>query len=181
MLVMSTDKVEALTYKYRTLFEQSEKLIRIAAANFDKDGNVLAESGILTTAQLTGLYAIDGNGQLKAFVGAGQEGVKIKAGSIQLEGLVTANGNFKILEDGSIETINGKFTGILNATNGILNNVVINGTIRTPFRDGYSSLEQGGWISMEPCGIHNNNNVVIPGKTDALDWETPKDIPWAAD
>lgn len=181
MLVMSTDKVEALTYKYRTLFEQSEKLIRIAAANFDKDGNVLAESGILTTAQLTGLYAIDGNGQLKAFVGAGQEGVKIKAGSIQLEGLVTANGNFKILEDGSIETINGKFTGILNATNGILNNVVINGTIRTPFRDGYYSLEQGGWISMETCGIHNNNNVVIPGKTDALDWETPKDIPWAAD
>lgn len=36
MLVMSTDKVEALTYKYRTLFEQSEKLVKIAAQNFDR-------------------------------------------------------------------------------------------------------------------------------------------------
>ena len=120
MLVMSTDKVEALTYKYRTLFEQSEKLIKIAAQNFDSDGKVLAESGILTTAQMTGLYAIDSDGNLRAFVGAGQDGVKIKADHIQLEGIVTANGNFKILEDGSIETINGKFTGEINANKGTI-------------------------------------------------------------
>lgn len=120
MLVMSTDKVEALTYKYRTLFEQSEKLIKIAAQNFDSDGKVLAESGILTTAQMTGLYAIDSNGNLRAFVGAGQDGVKIKADHIKLEGIVTANGNFKILEDGSIETINGKFTGEINANKGTI-------------------------------------------------------------
>lgn len=113
MLVMSTDKVEALTYKYRTLFEQSEKLIKIAAQNFDRDGKALAESGIVTTAQMSGMYAIDSEGRLKAFVGAGQEGVKIKADNIQLEGLVTANGNFKILEDGSIEALNGTFYGSL--------------------------------------------------------------------
>lgn len=113
MLVMSTDKVEALTYKYRTLFEQSEKLIKIAAQNFDKDGNVLAESGILTTAQMTGLYAIDSDGRLRAFVGAGQEGVKIKADNIQFEGLVTANNNFRILEDGSIEARSGTFAGYI--------------------------------------------------------------------
>lgn len=115
MLVMSTDKVEALTYKYRTLFEQSEKLIKIAAQNFDNDGNVLAESGIITTAKLTGMYAIDENGKLRAFVGAGQEGVKIKADSIQLEGLVTANGGLQILEDGSlrIEGASGYFSGYI--------------------------------------------------------------------
>ncbi|WP_289759412.1 hypothetical protein [uncultured Duncaniella sp.] len=120
MLVLSTDKVEALTYKYRTLFEQSEKLIKIAAQNFDSDGKVLAESGIVTTAQMSGLYAIDTDGNLRAFVGAGQKGVKIKASNIQLEGVVTANENFKILEDGSIETINGKFTGEINATKGTI-------------------------------------------------------------
>lgn len=125
MLVMSTDKVEALTYKYRTLFEQSEKLIKIAAQNFDNDGKVIAESGILTTAQMTGLYAIDSDGKLRAFVGAGQEGVKIKADHIQLEGIVTANGNFKILEDGSIETVNGKFTGEVNATSGKIGGFII--------------------------------------------------------
>lgn len=113
MLVLSTDKIEALTYKYRTLFEQSEKLIKIAAQNFDNDGKVLAESGILTTAQMTGLYAIDSDGRLKAFVGAGQEGVKIKADNIQFEGLVTANNNFRILEDGSIEARSGTFAGYI--------------------------------------------------------------------
>lgn len=125
MLVLSTDKIEALTYKYRTLFEQSEKLIKIAAQNFDNDGKVIAESGILTTAQMTGLYAIDSDGKLRAFVGAGQEGVKIKADHIQLEGIVTANGNFKILEDGSIETVNGKFTGEVNATSGKIGGFII--------------------------------------------------------
>lgn len=51
MLVLSTDRAEALAYKYKTLFEQSEKLIKIAAANFDKDGNVIESSSIVTTAK----------------------------------------------------------------------------------------------------------------------------------
>lgn len=44
--------------------------------------------------------------------------IKLKAKQITLEGLVTANGNFKILEDGSIEATNGKFTGEINADKG---------------------------------------------------------------
>lgn len=143
MLVMSTDKVEALTYKYRTLFEQSEKLIKIAAQNFDKDGNVLAESGILTTAQMTGLYAIDSDGRLRAFVGAGQEGVKIKADHIQLEGIVTANGNFKILEDGSIETLNGKFSGEIKADVGYIGGFKITSNSISA-GGGYSGGDYGG-------------------------------------
>ena len=146
MLVMSTDKVEALTYKYRTLFEQSEKLIKIAAQNFDSDGKVLAESGILTTAQMTGLYAIDSDGNLQAFVGAGQDGVKIKADHIQLEGIVTANGNFKILEDGSIETINGKFTGEINATSGKIGGFII-GTNSITAEGGYAGSNVDGGTS----------------------------------
>lgn len=38
---------------------------------------------------------------------------KIKAKRIELEGLVTANNNFKVLEDGSIETKNAKIAGYL--------------------------------------------------------------------
>lgn len=41
---------------------------------------------------------------------------KIQAKNITLDGLVTANSNFKILVDGSIEAKNGKFTGDVNAT-----------------------------------------------------------------
>lgn len=120
MLILSTDKVESLAHRYKTLFEQSERLVKISAAVFDKDESLLEETGLMITSKYSGLYAIDGDGNLKSFVGAGQDGVKIKAANISLEGLVTANGNFKILEDGSIETINGKFLGEVVAISGKL-------------------------------------------------------------
>lgn len=175
MLVMSTDKVEALTYKYRTLFEQSEKLIKIAAQNFDRDGNVLASSEIMTTAKynllisklfnedgslintaglvtttdfnngldgledrffeelsdyvtvtsFAGLFAtaVDKTGLVKsadiaAFITEDEcknliSGIRLKADQISLEGLVTANGNFKILKDGSMEALSGTFAGYI--------------------------------------------------------------------
>lgn len=130
MLVLSTDKYEALTHRYRTLFEQSERLVKISAAVFDKDENMLEETGLITTSKVSGLYAIDGDGNLKSFVGAGQDGVKIKAANIQLEGLVTANENFKILEDGSIEAKNGKFIGEIESYKGTIGGFTIgNGRI----------------------------------------------------
>lgn len=139
MLVLSTDKYEALTHRYRTLFEQSERLVKISAAVFDKDENMLEETGLITTSKVSGLYAIDGDGNLKSFVGAGQDGVKIKAANIQLEGLVTANENFKILEDGSIEAKNGKFIGEIESYKGKIGGFTIdNGHI------GAKTTQSGG-------------------------------------
>lgn len=144
MLILSTDRVESLTYRYKTLFEQSEKLVRIAASNFDKDGNIIQTSQIVTKADMNlmasglfdehgnlltgaglitkkdaaGMFVIDENGNLKSLVGASPEGVKIKGDNITLEGLVTANDNFKILLDGSIETRNAKIYGTVYAQDG---------------------------------------------------------------
>lgn len=115
MLVLSTDKVEAFTYQYKTLLEQSERLVKISAAVYDKDEALLEETGLITTSKVTGMYAIDGDGNLKSFVGASPEGVKIKAAHIALEGLVTANENFKILGDGSIEANAGTFKGYIKS------------------------------------------------------------------
>lgn len=130
MLVLSTDKIEALTYKYKTLFEQSERLVKISAAVYDKDERALDETGLIVTSKVSGMYAIDVDGNLKSFVGAGQDGVKIKASNIQLEGLVTANENFKILKDGSIEAKNGKFTGEIESYKGTIGGFTIgNGRI----------------------------------------------------
>lgn len=141
MLVLSTDKIEALTYKYKTLFEQSERLVKISAAVYDKDERALEETGLIVTSKVSGLYAIDVDGNLKSFVGASQDGVKIKASNIQLEGLVTANENFKILEDGSMEAVNGKFSGEINAAKGNIGKFVIdNGNIIT---NGKGSLQIG--------------------------------------
>lgn len=71
MLVLSTDKIEALTYKYKTLFEQSERLVKIAALNFDKDGKVLEGSEIITTAKYNALISerFDEHGTLKNTAG----------------------------------------------------------------------------------------------------------------
>lgn len=138
MLILSTDKIESLTYKYRTLFEQSEKLVKIAAQNFDQNGNVLAESGIMVKATGTGIYAQGPDGNL-ALIGVGVEEtytdtdgtektrtvIKLTADNIKLEGLVTANQNFKIKADGSIEAVNGKFGGQVNAQSGFIGGFVI--------------------------------------------------------
>ena len=173
MLVLSTDKIEALTYKYKTLFEQSERLVKISAAVYDKDERALEETGLIVTSKVSGLYAIDVDGNLKSFVGAGQDGVKIKASNIQLEGLVTANNNFKILEDGSIETI--------KATIGqsLLRDVRINGAIRTPFRDGNYALSADGPIVVSTFGLQNNNNIIIPGAGGG--WYTAFTVPFSSE
>lgn len=184
MLVLSTDRIESLIHKHKTLFEQSEKLVKIAAGNFDKDGNVLESSSIITTAKFNELMSArfnedgslknvsglvtgtdmktwldngtlvgseyvkglvdglsedvvhvesfssmfasavskDGNivkkADITAFVkkdssGNLESGVVVRADQIRLEGLVTANDNFKILSDGSIETNNAKLKGYL--------------------------------------------------------------------
>lgn len=123
MLVLSTDKVDSLTYKYRTLFEQSDKLINIAAQNFDKDGNVLADSGIMVKPTGVGIYSQGSDGQF-ALIGVevkgedGKSSIKLFADNIQLEGYATINGNFKIDKEGNMVAKNGQYEGTVIANSG---------------------------------------------------------------
>lgn len=120
MLVLSTDKVESLAHRYRTLFEQSERLAKITAAVFDRDENMLEETGLVVKPEGAGIYAQDADGKL-ALIGVSVDEtdadgnrisvVKLTGDRVKLEGLVTANDNFKILEDGSIEANAGTFSG----------------------------------------------------------------------
>lgn len=129
MLVLSTDKIEALTYKYKTLFEQSERLVKISAAVYDKDERALQETGLMVQPEGTGIYIKDANGKL-ALIGVGVEEtdaegnkktvIKLTADNIKLEGLVTANGYFKVKKDGSIEAVNGTFRGHVYAEGGAI-------------------------------------------------------------
>lgn len=84
------------------------------------------ENGVTVKAQISTLIE---NGISQAQIRADQitiEGskTKIKADLISLEGLTTVNNNFKVLADGSIEAVNGKFTGEINATSGVFSNIV---------------------------------------------------------
>lgn len=120
MLMLSLDHIEDFVYSHKTLFEQTDLLVKIAMEAFDKDGNLINTTGLVSREDVAGMYAIAGDGTLQSFVGASTEGVFIKAASIKLEGLVTANGNFRILEDGSVEAANGVFKGEIEATSGTI-------------------------------------------------------------
>ena len=134
MFVLSTDRIESLTHTYRTLFEQSERLVKISAAIYDKDEQALKETGLFIKPEGAGLYAQDAEGKV-ALIGVSvdetdSEGntkskIKLTADHIQLEGLTTVNNNFKVLEDGSIEAVNGKFTGEINAQKGFIGGFII--------------------------------------------------------
>lgn len=163
MLILSTDKIESLTYRYRTLFEQSEKLVRIAAQNFDENGNILSTSGILVKPTGTGIYAQGPDGSL-GLIGVGvteSDGnggtrtvIKLTADNIQLEGLVTANQNFKIKNDGSIEAVNGQFSGQINAQSGYIGGFMISNDHIGVSTITYEEDESG---NLQPV-VNNNAN-----------------------
>ena len=59
-----------------------------------------------------------GSDEIISKINQSAEEICISASKIKFEGLVTANNNFQILTDGSIEAKNANITGIINATAG---------------------------------------------------------------
>jgi hypothetical protein len=190
MLVLSTDKVESLKYQYQTLFEQSEKLVRIAATNFDSDGNPLQSSQIITKADMnyiaSGIFDNDGNvvtgaglitksdiasmfvinaeGNLVSLVEASAEGIKLKADNISLEGLVTVNQHFAIDEDGNMWAMDCHLSGEINATSGSLGNWIIGENISNGLvqikGDGTIKNDVYWELNQNGSGFLAKNNVV---------------------
>lgn len=185
MLVLSTDKIEALTYKYKTLFEQSERLVKISAAVYDKDERALQETGLMIQPEGTGIYIKDANGKL-ALIGVGvdetdAEGnkktvIKLTADNIKLEGLVTANGYFKVKEDGSIEAVNGTFRGNVYAEGGTIGgfsigNRHIGGADVTYNDDGtieVKDTENGLFLYDDMIGFNDKDRQAIIGTWNSL-------------
>lgn len=185
MLVLSTDKIEALTYKYKTLFEQSERLVKISAAVYDKDEQALQETGLMIQPEGTGIYVKDVNGKL-ALIGVGVEEtdaegnkrtvIKLTADNIKLEGLVTANGYFKVKEDGSIEAVNGTFRGNVYAEGGTIGgfsigNRHIGGADVTYNDDGtieVKDTENGLFLYDDMIGFNDKDRQAIIGTWNSL-------------
>lgn len=124
--VVSVSKGGLVTTAYfNTLF--SERV------EFDEDGHIInvSKSGLVTTADFSELFAqkADADGYVKKsyiqlFItelpdGRFQSNALVSADNIILEGLVTANDYFKILEDGSMEASKGTFKGDIIQGNGI--------------------------------------------------------------
>lgn len=109
-LTIYTEKTEV---RHKTFFDMSDRLINFGAQQLDEKGNIKKESGIVVQPDSAGLYARDENGN-QAKIATYADGIVVLEGSqIQLKGNLTADGNFKVREDGSIEAKNGVFNGII--------------------------------------------------------------------
>lgn len=67
-------------------------------------------------------------GEVVSAINLSKEAVKIQASKIQLEGVVTANNYFKILENGKMQTTDGEFTGTVKASK-VQGSTISGGTI----------------------------------------------------
>lgn len=86
-----------------------------------------------------------------------QEGITIQANKISLEGIVTANSYFKILEDGSMEAVNGKFSGDITGTKitgGTLTGTNIFGGDNIPFKAEDGEVSIGDFYVADEYGRH---------------------------
>lgn len=125
--IITSDPVEAFTYRYKSLFEQSARLTKLAVAVYDKNEQLLKDTGLMVTPEGTGIYMRtkdkDGNEKI-ALIGVGETDddgntvIKLTADNIKLEGIVTANGNFMIDGEGNLVAKNAKISGEVNANNG---------------------------------------------------------------
>lgn len=107
------DKADSLEHRYQTLFEQSERLVQISAASYDKEGNPLGQSQLFIQPDKAGLVTVDKDGNL-AQIGTYEDGKIVLSGKqIQLTGSITAQGNINISEDGSIEMKNAIVSGFV--------------------------------------------------------------------
>lgn len=115
-----TDLETGLTDKLNTAISQTAEQIRIVANRFNEDGSIKNTAGLVTTSEANKMFAFDSAGNLVSFIEQTASQIKIKAKHISLEGIVTANQNFKILTDGSIVAKNGKFTGEIETDKGLI-------------------------------------------------------------
>ena len=93
----ANDKAESALTKASQAVQTSEKFEWIVKEGSTQSSITLTDEAILAIAN---------------------SNLVLKATQITLEGIVTANGNFKILSDGSIEATNANITGKINATSG---------------------------------------------------------------
>jgi hypothetical protein len=91
----------------------------------------------------------------------------ITAGTISTASIRNQSDTWYLNQDGSGALAGNKLTwnkdGVLRVQNSRLTNVIIDGAIKTPFRDGQYVLGDDGPITFSTIGLQNNNNVVIPG------------------
>lgn len=143
-LALTDNAYEDMITKFETQLSQTNEKIEAVAK---RTSNLESKSaGWLTAADGVKIWAaaeFENGVKASSLFNVSAESITLKSQHVKLEGIITANGNIKIHEDGSIECHNGSFTGEINANSGVFKNV------RTP----NNSLV-----------VDENGNVSIVGK-----------------
>lgn len=101
----------------------------LMSERFNADGTLKNKGGLLVTADYnaltTKIEGVDGKilseATIKTMIANGISSATITADQINLNGVVTANSNFKINKDGSMEAMAGKIAGIQISGDGLTN------------------------------------------------------------
>lgn len=178
-LTTATGKITALeTWKQ----EASQKItkdgiVATVGSYYAKDTDLTAAENRITAAESTiSQHAkeialkVTENG-VSSLIQQWYNGITIQAQKINLNGLVTANSNFKILADGSMEAINGKFKGRIDGSE------IVGGSISNS-SSAYGELSiinggviESGWVTINGTRYATEAKIV-QGR---LDVSTAKD------
>lgn len=123
-LALTDNAYEDMITKFETQLSQTHEKIEAVAK---RTSNLESKSaGWLTTADGVKIWAaakFENGVKASSLFNVSAESITLKSQHVKLEGIITANGNIKIHEDGSIECHNGSFTGDINANSGVFKNV----------------------------------------------------------
>lgn len=157
-LTSATGKITALeTWKQ----EASQKItkdgiVATVGSYYAKDTDLTAAENRITAAESTiSQHAkeialkVTENG-VSSLIQQWYNGITIQAQKLNLIGLVTANNNFKILADGSIEAINGKFKGKIDGSE------IVGGSIT-------NSSSMYGDLTIANGGVIESGSISING------------------
>lgn len=105
---------EQLTYMFGNLTPE-DNYSETAYLKYVKDGEKVTRLELTINGVKLEMVK---KGEVVSAINMSEEEIKIMASKIKLEGIVTANGWFKILEDGSMKAVNGEFDGKVSAKSG---------------------------------------------------------------
>ena len=176
-LALTDNAYEDMITKFETQLSQTNEKIEAVAK---RTSNLESKSaGWLTTADGVKIWAAaefndkggEGNTKVSSLFNVSADKISLKSQHIQLEGVITANGNIKIHEDGSIECHNGSFTGDITAANGYigafkitqygLENITSNPTARLRIGQNGGRFFEVNTTTNTMCGIRGDEMTAL--------------------
>lgn len=160
-----TELNENLTYMFQNLTPEDNNAASVPKLTYVQDGDKAGRFEISANGITTQLTDAD---NIVATINMSSEGISIAADKISIEGLVTANENFWIDEEGSMGAKNGTFSGTITASKMSSSTITLggSGTAGSMTVLNSSGTRIGGWNA---DGIYVNKGELSVGEFVASD------------